>query len=340
MAKQEFSIPALANRVQTEADAYLLLEELRWEGGKPDACPHCGVIGRCYFLNPENGSTRATRTGSRSARRVWKCGACRKQFSVLTGTIFHGTKVPVRTWLFVIVDMCSAKNGISAREVERKYDVTAKTAWFMLHRIREAMKLEPLAGLLSGTVQADETWIGGQPKNRHRRADRERGREKYASDKTPVLSLIHYETRQVRSRVVPNVTGAALLPAMTGNLDLPNTWLHTDAAKAYQVVAKHVAAHQFVTHEDGEYVRDGVSTNLAEGYFSQLKRSIDGTYHHVSVEHLERYLTEFDFRYSTCRVADSQRVRRLMAQTGGRRLSYKPLTDAASSAVALSEPWG
>lgn len=330
MAKQEFSIPALAARVQTETDAYLLLEELRW-GGAPDACAHCGEVGRCYFLNPENGSTRATRTGSRSARRVWKCGGCRKQFSVLTNTIFHGTKVPVRTWLFVVVEMCSAKNGISAREVERKYDVTAKTAWFMLHRIREAMKLEPLAGLLAGTVQADETWMGGQPKNRHRKDVRESERLYGTTDKTPVLSLIHYETREVRSRVVPNVTGASLLPAMTGNLDLPNTWLHTDAAKAYRVVAQHTAAHEFVTHESGEYVRNGVSTNLAEGYFSQLKRSIDGTYHHVSVEHLDRYLSEFDFRYSTCRLADAQRVRRLMGQTDGRRLSYKPMTNAIDS---------
>jgi transposase-like protein len=329
MAKQEFSIPALANRIQTETDAYLLLEELRW-GGAPDACPHCGEVGRCYFLNPENGSTRATRTGSRSARRVWKCGGCRKQFSVLTNTIFHGTKVSIRTWLFVVVEMCSAKNGVSAREIERKYDVTAKTAWFMLHRIREAMKLEPLAGLLSGTVQADETWIGGAPKNRHRKDIREATRLSSTTDKTPVLSLIRYETREVRSRVVPNVTGASLLPAMAANLDLPNTWLHTDAAKAYRVVAKHVASHEFVTHEDGEYVRNGVSTNLAEGYFSQLKRSIDGTSHHVSVEHLDRYLSEFDFRYSTCRVEDAQRVRRLMGQTGARRLSYRPLASGSA----------
>lgn len=168
MSKQELSIPALAERMPTEADAYLLLEELRW-GGTPDACPHCGGMDRCYYLKPADGTrARKTRTGTMSQRRVWKCGHCRKQFSVLTGTIFHGTKISLRTWLFVVLEMCSSKNGFAAREIERKYNVSPKSAWFMLHRIREAMKRDPLAGLLTGTVQADETFIGGNPKNRHR----------------------------------------------------------------------------------------------------------------------------------------------------------------------------
>jgi transposase-like protein len=328
MAKQEFSIPALSKRLVTEADAYLLLEELRWNG-QPEACPNCGEVGRCYYLNPTNGVSRKTRTGAVSQRRVWKCGGCRKQFSVLTGTIFQGTKVSVRTWLFVVFEMCASKNGVSAREIERKYDLTPKTAWFMLHRIREAMKLQPLAGLLAGTVQADETWIGGNPKNRHRNDPREKARGDHATNKTPVFSLIHYETRQARSRVVPNVTGATLLPAMIDNLDMPTVWLHTDAAKTYRVAAPHVAAHEFVTHESGEYVRNGVSTNLAEGYFSQLKRSLDGTHHRVSVEHLDRYLAHFDFMYSHCRQTDSQRMRTLIGQVDGRRLTYKPLTGRA-----------
>ncbi len=166
MSRQEFSIPSLAARVTDEAAAYLLLEELRWNG-QPDACPHCGVMDRCYYLNPANGASRKTRTGAVSQRRVWKCGACRKQFSVLVGTIFHGTKIPVRTWLLVIFEMCSSKNGVSAREIERKYDLTPKSAWFMLHRIREAMRREPLAGLLRGTIVADETWIGGKERNKH-----------------------------------------------------------------------------------------------------------------------------------------------------------------------------
>ena len=168
MSKQELSIPQLANLVQTEADAYEFLEELRWSEGTPDACPLCGVTeSKFYFLAPRDGSEgRKTRTGANTQRRVWKCAACRKQFSVLTGTVFHGSKIPVKTWLFVVFEMCASKNGVSGREIERKYDLTPKSAWFMLHRIREAMKPgTPLGGLLGGAVQVDETWIGGNPKN-------------------------------------------------------------------------------------------------------------------------------------------------------------------------------
>ncbi len=264
MSKQEFSIPTLANQITTEADAYFLLERLRWDG--EPVCPHCYVVGGHYFLKPANGTSRKTRTGSTSQRRVWKCHKCRKQFSVLTGTIFHGSKIALRTWLFVIFEMCAAKNGVSAREIERKYDLTAKTAWFMLHRIREAMRRDPLAGLLSGAVQADETWIGGDPKNRHQNDERPR-RSPGHTDKTAVFSLVHYQTREVRSRVVPDVTGETLLPA--------------------------------------------------------IKRSVDGTHHHVSKEHLPRYLAEFDFRHSTRKMDDGSRMEMLVDRAHGRRLTYK-----------------
>jgi transposase-like protein len=233
MGKQEFSIPKLAQMVASEADAYLLLEELRW-GGKPSACPHCGGMDRCYYLNPVNGTSRKTRTGAPSQRRVWKCGHCRKQFSVLTGTIFHGSKVPVRTWLLVIFEMCSSKNGVSAREIERKYELTAKTAWFVLHRIREAMKRDPLAGLLSGTVIADETWIGGQDKNRHANKRTNIGR----TDKAIILSLVHYETREVRSRVIADVTATSLLPVIQEEVNKERTALHTDGHKGYTTVKR------------------------------------------------------------------------------------------------------
>ncbi len=192
MAKQELSIPALTAMIPIEADAYLLLEKLRWNG-RP-VCPHCGLIDGSWYIRPLNGVSRKTRTGQQSQRRVWKCGGCRKQFSVLTGTIFQGSKIAVRTWLLVVFEMCAAKNGISAREVGRKYDLTAKTAWFMLHRIREAMRRDPLASLLSGTVISDETWIGGAPANRHRDDPRELPRLSSTTDKTPVLALVHYET--------------------------------------------------------------------------------------------------------------------------------------------------
>jgi transposase-like protein len=316
------SITSLAEKVRTEADAYLFLEELRW--GDQPVCPHCGSVRKPYFLTPKNGASRKTRTGSVSERRVWKCADCRKQFSVLTGTIFHGTKIPVRKWVFVVFEMCSSKNGVAAREIEQKYDVDTKTAWFMLHRIREAMKREPLAGLLSGRVVADETWIGGKPSNRHGHKRGQGGQGK--TNKTPVLALVSRETGEVRSRAVANVRGSSLRRVIGEEVDPAATHLHTDAALSYVKIARDFAGHSTVDHQSGQYVRDGVTTNQAETFFSQLKRSIDGTHHHVSREHLNRYLAEFDFRYSTCKTTDTERMARLARQVGHKRLSYRAPT--------------
>jgi hypothetical protein len=145
-----------------------------------------------------NGKSRATRTGSQSQRRVWKCGSCRKQFSVLTDTIMHGTKIAVRTWVLVLFEMCASKNGVSAREIERKYDLTPRSAWFLAHRIREAMRDNGL-GMFVGTITADETWIGGTPINRH--GHKRRPGKSGVTDKTPVLSLVDRASGAVRSKV-------------------------------------------------------------------------------------------------------------------------------------------
>jgi transposase-like protein len=314
------TLSKIAKEIKSEADAYAYMESLRWPDGP--VCPHCGSIDKHYFLTPKgDGKTRATRTGSRSERRVWKCRACRKQFSVTTGTVFHGSKVPLQTWLMVVFEMCSNKNGIAAREVERKYGVAPKTAWFMTHRLREAMKHKAPGSLLSGTVVADETWIGGEPKNRHGRKRGQGGQGK--TDKTPVLSLIDKRTGEVRSQAIPNVTGKTLRSVIAENVSMSATVLHTDSSNAYDHFAHELSARFSVNHSEGEYVRGDVSTNVAENYFSQLKRSLDGTHHHVSKEHLNRYLTEFDFRYSTCKRTDFERMGILMTRVGGRRLRYQ-----------------
>jgi transposase-like protein len=207
------SIPQLATKLQTESDAYKFLEDLRWPNGQ-QTCPHCGVIAEHYFLTPKDGGSRKTTRGARSQRRVWKCRACRKQFSVLTGTIFHGSHIPVQSWVFVVFEMCSSKNGVSAREIERKYGLTAKTASFMCHRIREAMNREPMRTFLRGRVVVDETYIGGKPGNGHKNSPRETLRRQtvgqYATDKTPVVALISRETGEVRSRAIPTVTADTL----------------------------------------------------------------------------------------------------------------------------------
>jgi transposase-like protein len=317
------NILRLAERIPDEASAYAYLEELRWHG-KP-ACPHCGNEDKCWFLTPSNGKSRATRTGRQTQRRLWKCGGCRKQFSVLTDTVMHGTKIPVRTWVFVIFEMCASKNGVSAREIERKYGLCPRSAWFLTQRIREAMKDNGL-DMFSGVIVADETWIGGAPGNRHMG---NRGRGSGLTDKTPVLSLVNKTTGQVRSKVVPDVTGATLRKAIAERVNMARSILHTDKGLWYLPVGQEFASHEAVDHRAGEYVRGDVSTNQAEGYFSQLKRSLDGTHHRISRVHLPRYLAEFDYRYSTRQRTDTERMGDLVGRVGGRRLAYKPLTGAA-----------
>ncbi len=323
----ETNILRLAQRIPDEGAAYEYLEDLRWHGSP--VCPHCGNEDRCYFLSPANGKSRATRTGRQTQRRLWKCGACRKQFSVLTDTVMHGTKIPVRTWVFVIFEMCSSKNGVSAREIERKYGIAPRSAWFMTQRIREAMKDNGLS-MFVGTVIADETWIGGKPANRHGHKPGTGGQG--VTDKTPVLSLVNRETGEVRSKVVADVTGHTLRKVIAEQVRMADSVLHTDSGAQYVALGQEFITHEQVDHSAGEYVRGDVTTNHAEGYFSQLKRSLDGTHHHVSREHLPRYLAEFDYRYSTREATDAERVDDLLSRVAGRRLAYKPLIDRASAA--------
>ncbi|MCU1486034.1 MAG: putative transposase for insertion sequence element [Actinomycetia bacterium] len=228
-----------------------------------------------------------------------------------------------------MVLMCSAKNGISAREVERLIGVTPETAWHMLHRLREAMRRGPLVGMLRGVIVADETFIGGAEKNKHA-SKRKHAPGRSAGAKVPVLSLVNTDTGEVRSRVVPNVSGATLRKVIEEEVMASQSVLFTDQWSGYKPVGRTFVEHHAVDHGAGEYVRvqggRKITTNVAEGYFSQLKRSLDGTHHHVSREHLDRYLTEFDFRYSTRELSDPQRLQRMLDGAKGRRLSYKPLT--------------
>jgi transposase-like protein len=328
MAKQEFSTRKLADLIPTEADAYLLLENLRW-GGAPTACPKCGEVGQTFFMEPRDGSdSRKTRTGSRSARRVWKCRGCRQQFSVLTDTIFHGTKISIRTWLFVIFEFCASKNSISAWEISRKYEITNESAWHMLHRIREAMKREPLADLMSGVVASDETWFGGNPQNqsKSKRAPR-RGWAKPHTEKPVILSLVDTASGEVRSQVIANVQGSTLRSAIVEEVEIGATTLVTDEGSGYRTIRGEFKGHETVNHSADEYVnRDGFTTNDVERYFGQLKRSIDGTHHAVSREHLHRYLAQFDFMATHHKATDSDRMRLVIESVEGRRLTYKPLT--------------
>jgi len=329
---ERLSIPDIAARIPDEHAAYLFLEELRWPDGVP-VCPHCGSPGANYIKpRTAEGKARATRTGSMSQRRLWQCKACRKQFSAMTGTIFHGSKVPLRTWLLVVFEMCANKNGMAAREIERKYGVAPRTAWFIAHRIREAMKVRAPKSLV-GVIVADETFIGGNPERMNakthaawekRRATPGNKFGTAGSEKTPVLALIEADTGEARSAVLPRVDGTNLRKVMAEQIDMADSVLWTDESASYRPIGREFIAHETVNHSEDQYVNGhGAGTNKVENCFSQLRRSLDGTFHHVSVEHLPRYLAEFDFRYSTKAMSDTARVARLMGQVEGRRLSYK-----------------
>ena len=307
---QKITLDYIARNFSDENEAYLFLEKMRWPNGP--ICPHCRGT-KAYFLQPRT-PDRYTRTGHATQRRVYKCAGCRKQFSVLIGTIFEGTKIPLYKWLMAIHLMCSNQNGVAAYELHRTLEITNKSAWFMCHRIRKAMEQEPVAGaLMTGTIEADETYIGGKPRQRGltlKQAARHR-----IDNKTPVVSLVQ-RGGNVRSRVMHRVTSENIGKLLRENVARLST-LMTDSSRLYTEVGR-----TFKRHEVVEYVRGDAYTNTVEGYFSQLKRSIDGTHHHVSEQHLDRYLGEFDFRYNTRKMEDGERTMLALRKTEGKRLYY------------------
>jgi len=301
-----------APHFHNEEAAYEFVQSRLWSDNKP-VCPRCGGYERTGKL-----AGKSTRIG------VHKCYDCRKPFTVKVGTIFEDSHIPLRLWLQAIFLIASSKKGISSNQLHRTLGVTLKSAWFMSHRVREAMragKLGPLGGE-GKAVEADETYIGGKEKNKH--ASKRNAGNIGGQGKQVVFSLVE-RGGQVLSDHVPDVTGATLAPILREQIKQETT-LMTDEAGQYRNVGKEFAAHETVNHGIGEYVRGGAHSNTIEGYFSILKRGIVGTYHHVSAKHLKRYLAEFDFRYNN-RVKlgcdDVQRAERLLEGVIGKRLTYQ-----------------
>jgi transposase-like protein len=295
-----------------EDSARAFLESQRWPDGA--VCPHCGVQGESYRLTAKPGSKSGVRPG------VWKCGGCRKQFTVKVGTIFEDSHIPLVTWVRAIHLLCSSKKGMSAHQLHRMLGITYKSAWFMAHRIRYAMSQEPLSSKLNGTVEVDETYVGG------RRRGTKRGRPGVQSHKAPVVALVQ-RNGQVRSFHLPRVTGENLKRVIRENVSTEAA-IMTDDYSLYHGLRNEFASHDVVRHKYGEYARktrDGrnAHVNGAEGYFALLKRGIVGTFHHVSKRHLQRYLDEFDFRYNARKIKDGERAVLTIKGTAGKRLTYR-----------------
>lgn len=292
-----------------EKAAYTYVESRIWPHGA--ICPHCGGTSK---NKPLNG--KSTRIG------VYKCYDCYKPFTVKVGTIFEGSHVKLHIWLQALYLFASSKKGVSSNQLHRTLGVTLKTAWFMAHRIREAMAPHnELLGGLGKIVEADETYLGGKEKNKHAKDRLHTGRG--AVGKKAVFSLVERGGR-VRSTHVASVNADTLRPILKAQLKSAS-WLMTDEARQYIPLGKEFFAHEAVQHGIGEYVRGNVHTNTIESYFAIFKRGMGGVYQHCSEQHLKRYLAEFDFRYNnreTLGTKDMERAEQLLQGIKGKRLKY------------------
>ena len=300
-----------------EAAAFAHLEGLLWPDGP--ICPHCGTIGQAGRLQGVKGKNGKTRLG------LWKCYSkgCRKQFTVKVGTVFECAHIPLHKMLQAVYLLSSSKKGISSHQLHRALEVDYKSAWFLAHRIREAMRdgtLAPMGGM--GTViEADETFIGrveGAPKVRHLR------------DKNMVMTLVE-RGGSARSFHMAGAAISDVMPIIRQNVARESR-INTDEAKHYYDVGKEYAAHDTVKHKDEEYVRYTsdpsytIGTNTVEGYYSIFKRGMKGIYQHCKEKHLHRYLAEYDFRYSNrvkLGIDDEARTVRALQGITGKRLTYR-----------------
>jgi transposase-like protein len=301
-----------APHFQSPDKAREYLERLRWAGDP--ACPHCGTLGGHYTTK---------RAG------VWRCHSpeCRKDFSVTTKTVMESSHIKLNVWLQAFALMTASKKGMSAHQLHRSLGITYKSAWFLCHRIREAMRnggLLPPMGGNGKIVEADETYFG-KPETPH--ISKQRKGRPYKSktcNSRPIVALVE-RGGSVRSFHVPVADAVSVAKIVRDNVHRESR-LHTDESRLYPVVGQEFAAHETVRHTANEYARGDITTNTVETYFSVFKRGMRGTYQHCKEKHLHRYLAEFDFRFNT-RTAlgfnDGERAALAIKGIEGKRLTYR-----------------
>ncbi len=329
MAQTTGNLSKLGKFFSDETAARALLEKLRWPNGP--ACPRCGGDAP-YKLNPKPSGKNPARQG------LYKCRACKRQFSSTTATIFESSHIPVSKWLMAIHLLAASKKGMSAHQLHRMLGVTYRAAWFMAHRLRHAMAEDGTLSKLDGVVEADETYVGGRrrigPTNK---ADREALKAKLATGRpgpkdkklTPVVALVE---RQGRVRIFPveRVDGRTLQDAIRSRVQLTARMV-TDELHAYDGLDMGFAGHDTINHSSKKYVNGDIYTNTVEGVFSLLKRGINGAFHHVSKGHLHRYCTEFEFRYNRRKMSDGERAAQIISGAEGKRLTYKQPSSASAA---------
>ena len=308
------------------------LEAMRWPEGP--VCPHCGLLGEAYRIVRKEKTKeqviemlRARKRIRKAQKGLWKCKGCKKQFTVTVGTIFEDSHIPLHKWLLAIHLLTSSKKGMSAHQLMRNLDIKQyKSAWFMAHRIRYALTGE-LPEPMNGVVEADETYVGGRFRYKTPRkvkaGERQKDQPSPFDNKKAVVGIVQ-RGGKVYTRHVEKVTADNVMDVIK-SVCAADAHLITDTG----VLRKRNVGmkHSLVNHTADEYVRyeEGfcVTTNTIEGYFSLLKRGINGVYHQVGRKHLHRYLAEFDFRYNNRKVTDGERALQALKGFEGKRLTYK-----------------
>ena len=311
----DLTLDQIMTRFSTDEEARAYLEAVRWPEGP--TCPHCGNADGARIYEIAANPAKKVRAGLR------ECKECGKQFTVTVGTIFEDSKIPLRKWLVAWYMLCSSKKGISALQMQRMLALGSyRSAWFMMHRIRFALRDPVFADKLGGgggAVEADETVIGG--KERNKRLSKRNPKNIGAVGKQVVFTLVERNGR-ARSFHVPNVTGKTLDPILRAHVSR-DTILMTDEAGQYRNIGKEFAGHESVNHGKDEYVRGSAHSNTVEGYFSLFKRGLNGTFHHIGSQYLNQYLAEFDFRYSHRNVTDGARTTAGLRKVEGKRLMLR-----------------